>query len=295
MDFFDNHYINMKTSSHSPGETNVKCSESFNYWKRSLTQRIQSRIVLDNLPWEGDTKDFFYQVLLNKGYLAVFKNMEYGIAFQPCELYGYNFYYSYTNAIISNPVFQADFIIGEDCEIIKLSPDYRGVGDIVDFFASLLANATASLDVSIWNTRIPFLMYGKDKAGRVLLEKIYDRVSEGNPAVFFESEAKLNTEDSPIHIEKLQDSKTFISGELIKVVKELLSMFDSEIGIADITEKKERRITSEVEAEKDGYDARLNTWIDTLNNSLSKVNKKYNLNIIARKRCEDYVSDSYED
>lgn len=106
---------------------------------RAFYERMINGLKIE-IPWSGDVKDFFNYCLYGYGYVAVFENETYGVSFQPCTLSGYDFYYRPTNAIITNPIFQANFEIGTECEILKLTPDYFGTFDIIYYYAEKWLN-----------------------------------------------------------------------------------------------------------------------------------------------------------
>ena len=68
----------------------------------------------------------------------------------------------------------------------------------------------------------------------------------------------------------------------------------TEIGIPNISEKKERLVVDE--ANKKDYETQINIdlWLENINESLKLVNKMFNLNITARKRY-DYQSNVVEE
>lgn len=285
-DWISSNVINIADGGRSPVNQNRVDNISYGYWSRALLQRLRSQVVIEDCIWkDADVQDFLYFCLIYYGHVAVFKTPEFGLAFQPATLSGYNFYYMPTDAIVTNPLLQRTFKIHKDCEILRLTPDFRGVYDIIDYYAKRLSVATASLDVSLFNSRIPFLMYGGNKAAVKMLEMIYDRVAEGNPAIFVESKKgndkvkDIEGAADNLHIETLPQANNFISGELIAVIKELLAMFDREIGITDLSEKKERKISMEVETEKEQSTARAETWVNVFNVTAKNVNDMFGTNM----------------
>ena len=68
---------------------------------------------------------------------------KYGVICQDCGLSGFDVFYQPTRCIIANPHLPGlkEFKIHENCEIIKLQPDYGSVMDLVTTYADLMALA----------------------------------------------------------------------------------------------------------------------------------------------------------
>ena len=178
--------INLYAGTTAPSSIKAYNNKTFDYWMRALFQRATSVIQMDLIDeWEDDKKDFLYFCLFKFGYVAAFKNDKFGNAFQPCELSGYDFYYRPTKAIISNPALKNSFHldIGKDCEILKLTPDYMGIWDILEYHASRLSELDNAINMSIKNTKIPMILFGRNKAASNALKKVLDLVSKGENAV----------------------------------------------------------------------------------------------------------------
>ena len=163
-------------------------SVTYAYWQRSLYQRAISTIDFKGLPehWEASNRDFFYWCLFRFGYIGVFDTDKFGLSFQPGNLYGFDFYYQPVEFIVANPKLSARFKIHEECEIIKLTPDYAGIWDIISYYAMLLSALDSGISSSIVNSKFAWMMGAKNKAAAETLKKIFDRVASGEPAVVFD-------------------------------------------------------------------------------------------------------------
>lgn len=230
--------------------------------------------------WKGDAYAFFKLCLFGRGFLAISQNDEYGYFFQPCGLRGRDFYYQPTDAIISNPVMSAELKLHKECELLRLTLDYTGVCDILAFYAEKLAQASSALDVAIHNSKIPFILAGRNKASVNALKKIMDLVAQGNPAVYLDS-VLLNDrtdKDNPFLATTLvpNPKQNYIVSDLLKDIQTLLSDFDAEIGIQSIPYQKAERMT-QFESQSKGNDsqARLATWTECLDMSLDAIHTLY--------------------
>lgn len=274
--------INISAGFNSPSSVKAFNNASFAFWQRSLFQRAQS--VLDfEVPanWEGRYKDFFLYCLFRFGYVAVFKRDEYGFTFQPASLRGYDLYYQPTNALITNPSLSQslDLEIGTDCELLKLTPDYMGIWDIITYTAAKLSNMDNAIDMSIINNKFAFILGAKNKNAASALKKILDYVNKGEPAVIYDLKLANDhgSDDAPFQEWKRDNLKnSYLTTDQLQDMQTIINNFDSEIGIPTAPyQKKERMITDEVDAKTYDAKARSLTWFKTLTSSIKDIKKLY--------------------
>lgn len=270
---------------YTPTHINPKNNATFEFWQRALFQRAMS-VLKFTLPdeWRGSTEDFFNYCLFRYGYLAVFRTDELGLVFNPCTLSGYNFYYQPTRAIVTNPTFTVskELTIGVDCQLIKLCPDYRGIYDIVSFYAEKLANISSAIDMSLINSRFAFILGAKNKSSARALEKIMDKVSSGESTVIYDMQILNDATDKAEPWQFLERSNikdSYLTTMQLADFDTLLKQYDTEIGIPTVAEKKERLVTSEAETKVVDSTTRSRVWVDTLQSSIELVNKQFGTNI----------------
>lgn len=271
-------------------------SVTYAYWQRSLYQRAISTIDFKGLPdtWEANVRDFFYWCIFVYGYVGVFDIDEFGLSFQPGALKGFDFYYQPTNFIVANPRLtdtaikssSKEFTIHEDCELIKLCPDYSGIWDTISYFAMLLSALDSGISSSIVNSKFAWLMGAKNKPAAEALKKIFDKVASGEPAVVFDNSLLAmdpqSKEESWSFLERSNLKQSYITTDMLMDRSTLLSSFDAEIGIRSLPyNKKERLVTAEAESREQDSTARLMVWKKTLDSSLELVNKMFKTNITA--------------
>lgn len=274
--------INIAAGRFSPSSKKSYNNYSFWYWSRSLFQRMASVIEFE-VPenWEGKTKDFFVYCLFKYGYVAVFYDEKFGLSFQPCNLKGYDFYYQPTGALVANPLLQKEFTIGVDAEILKLSPDYFGYFDIVEFYAEKLSMLDVSINSSIVNSKFAYLLGAKTKGAAQALKKLLDQINKGEPAVIYDSrifdDPSSKGDVSPFQTWFRDSMKNnYITDDLLKDFQTIINDFDREVGIPTIPyEKKERLVQSEAESTEIDAKARSLVWINTLDSSIKEVKQLY--------------------
>ena len=263
-------------------------SVTYAYWQRSLFQRAISTIDFEGLPdtWKASVRDFFYWCVFAYGYVGVFDTDEFGLSFQPGAFYGFDFYYQPTEFIVANPKLNKRFTIHEDCEIIKLTPDYRGIWDIISYYAMLLSALDSGINMSIVNNKFAYLMGAKNKAAAETLKKIFDKIASGDPAVIFDQSLLQDdpqTKTEPYQfLERSNLKQSYLTTDQLMDRSTLLSSFDAEIGISSVPyQKKERLVTAEAESREQDSTARLMVWKATLDSSLELVNNMFGTSIKA--------------
>lgn len=298
---FNMENVNMPTYDaykHYPQSTAPYDNYAFDYWERSLFQRLASVLEFDGLPEEWTEQDgvydFFIYCLFRYGFLCISED-ERGIWFQPCTVGGQNFYRQPTYAMVNNPAWKEvkKIELGTAGALLKLTPDYRGLYDIVTYFAEKLAILDCSVNTSLINSKIPHIVVGKTPTAIQALKKIIDKINRGEPSAFWEakvtpSKDPNNKAESPFEMIDLFKKDKYITSDLLEDRQRIIDAFDQEIGIKTLPiHKKERMSTAEVSSNNVDSTARINTWLESLNKSLDIINKMFGTNITVKNRYEE--------
>ena len=286
MNYFPLNYqqINVAAGTYNPSNVKSFNNKTYAFWERSLFQRACSVLQFE-LPedWQGSVKDFFYYCLFKFGYVAVFETDKLGKVFQPCTLNGYNFYYQPTEALISNPLYSDKLTIGEQCEIIKLTPDYYGIWDIISYYAEKLSTLDNAINMSLINNKFAFLIGARNKTAGEALKKMLDKVNRGEPAVIYDMKLLNDPQDKAEpwqFLERKNLKESYLTTEQLMDFQTLLNNFDTEIGIPVLPyQKKERMVVSEAESKIIDATSRSVVWFDTLSSCIGVVNKHFDMNI----------------
>lgn len=249
------------------------------FFERNLFQRAISRydfILPEN--WE---KDFVLYCLWFIGFGAVFNSEDFGLIFQPCSFNGkLNIWYEPTEANIHTPLINKDnMIIGEDCEILRINPDWFGCWDIIHYYAEKLSLISQSFDMNIENTKLAYFIACDNKADAETLKKVLDKANSGEPNVFYKSNSKrpnVAGDKKPPFDEYTRDiSNTYIADKIIQSYRDVVNLFNVEIGIPTIKDKKERMLEDEVNKNNGEVLSRAIIWRDTLQKCMDKCNKLF--------------------
>ena len=279
-------YINAETSQVTPSTVHVKDSGLCRYFTKYLLQKAMSVFEWD-LP-ETWNKDYFLYVLYCWGYVAVINTDKFGVIPQGCGLKGYDVFYAPTHAVIANPLLSGilEPRIGTQCELLKLQPDFSGILDLVGHYAEQMALASQSVSVNLLNSKLSYVFTAKTKALAESLKKMYDQIASGEPAVVIDSRLK-NAADGEETWKAFEQNVggNYIVTNLLADLRKIEAMFDTEIGIPNAnTDKRERLIQDEVNANNIETYSKCAMWLENLQDSCKRVNDMFGLSISVRWR-----------
>ncbi len=248
------------------------------FYMRALYQRTIAGTTF-KLPndWRR-AKRYFKNVLFSQGFIGVIKTPKYGIIPQLCTFNGYGLFLQPVNMVVCQPLVEFEGVIGEDCELIHLCGDYRGIWDIIEHFAIRLSVAITSLDCALMNERVSLLAAGKSKQAAETIKFLYEKISAGEPFAVYDKAIKSNAlddKDEPIWTYSQDVASQYISDKLLADIDTILMQFDKEIGIAAVGEKKERMLTDEIAMQNEDSCARASTWFENLSDSFDLCNELF--------------------
>lgn len=272
--------INLYNAQFSPSTVHVKNTALQRYFRKYLLQKAIS-VFKWTLPEEWD-EDYFKYTLYGMGYIAVLNTRSFGIICQGGALGGYNLYYRPSYIMITNPLLKETITanINTDCAIIKLQPDYSSIMDIVGYYADQLALAAEALGMNLVNVKTGVVFGAKNKAQAESYKKMYDRLGDGNPAVVIDKDL-LDDTGKPTWFPFVQNMKEqYITPEILSDMRKIEAMFDTDIGIPNAnTDKKERLVTDEVNANNVETATRCELWLDSIRKGIDQANAMYGLTL----------------
>lgn len=266
---------------------------SMDYWARSLLQRLTALIDFEGLPEAGTNpvqyawdKDALKYGLFMMGYQIVFRSKTYGVVPQPGGLTGFGLQYQPSGAIVNTPYFQFNdpLKIGVDCELIKLSPDYYGVYDIITKYAAELKEIDTSIKSAARNSRLAYALVAKDQKSARTMQAIREKIINGDDVIVdkeaFPAKDKINPDAAPWFQFDRDLKANYILSDLLDARRTTLVDFYREIGVRMLDDKKERMLTAEVDAGNAETFIRSEVWIETLKESCEKVNEMFGTSIV---------------
>lgn len=248
------------------------------YFMRSLYERAiaGTRFTLPKT-WN---KNYFKNVLYLNGFIAIIKTAKYGIIPQINTLSGYGLYRQPTHVLVAQPLVDFEGEIGKDCELIRLTPYYMGIWDIIEHYAIQLSELLTTVHVSVLSSRAPFMAAAKNKNAAQTLKAIVEKITAGDVAIVYDENVlsqagAMSGNTEPIWTASTSTRESYIIDKLLADLDTTLKMFDREIGIAALGEKKERRIEIEVEQDAADAAARCETWAEMLQETFDNTNRLF--------------------
>ena len=293
---FDYQTLNYYNAQRSPSTVHVKNTRLRRYFRKYLFQKAIS-VFKWNLPEEWD-KDYFLYTLYGLGYIAVVDTDQYGVICQGGALGGYNLYYRPSYIIITNPLLKETMtcsidrrteglvdraltsVSDKECVLIKLQPDYSSIMDIVGYYADQMALASESMGINLLNVKSGTVFGAENKAKAESFKKMYDMLSDGDPAVVIDKQL-LDDQGKPVWFPFTQNVKeSYVVSDMLSDMRKIEAMFCTDIGIPNAnTDKRERLITDEVNANNVETSSRCEMWLEEIRKGLTKANSKYKLNL----------------
>lgn len=254
----------------------------YQYWFRSCLHKIDSSLIFKGLPDEWP-EDFFKFILWARGYCAVFQTERWGTTFQPvASLSGYDFYYQPTTVAIANPYYNKQLTLHKDVELIKLTPDFCGIFDVIAHYSQQLAELTKSIQMQFINAKTPMVMVANSKAESELIKTIYDQVERGESLVVYKN--KLNDNEiiprtTPFGFWNQDFKQTYIATDLLDNLQKVLDNFYMEIGLPTSLDKSSHVLNEEADFQAAQSQARLACWVANLEESFERVEKLFGLHL----------------
>lgn len=253
------------------------------YWFRALYERLTSAIDI-KIP-EDWSRQFFTLILYSFGSMPIFYTERYGTTFQPATPMDFNswFYEPKQWRVVHTDIFNKVLTVGKDCEILRMTNDWCGVLDIIDFYASKLAEASQGIDVALTNAKMPFILTADNQSAAETLKQVYDKLKLGETLIVYDQPSKfLSDEIFPTGDEPFQSfindlKSNYMGTELIENVNSIINQFYMEIGLPTQSSEHGKSHTLNIEAEQaqQQSEARLDTWITNLKDSVKRINAMF--------------------
>ena len=289
-------FENLYNSMRSPSTVHCRNTALVEYYTKYLLEKAISVFKFEGLP-EKWAVNYFQYVLFGYGYIAVINTDKYGVIPQQSGLTGYNVFYQPTIVTIANPLLDGlkTLEIGTQCEIIKLQPNYSGVMDIVTTYADLMALCLETAGINLLNSKMSYIFFSQNKASAETFKKMYDKVASGEPMAVIDK-SLLDDEGNPAWTMFTQNvGQNYITDKILNDLKTIEDQFNTEIGIPNAnTQKRERMIVDEVNANNIDTNAKISLWLETMKRDIEKVNNMFGLNISVSHRFQNESVIDYE-
>lgn len=247
------------------------------YYTNRLYKMLVSRFTFDNIP------DTFDKAILNSvfitGVLGVFDSGQ-GIYCLKCSPYGLDIYDNPTKFTIANHhIIKDTYSIGINGELIyidRFKGMFSSAYPILLHYAEQLANIDQSLNTALINSRVSFMFRASNQKELESFKLMYDQISQGKPAVFMKK--AVDDDGNSVLFNNVQNM--YVGNELLLTKRQIMNEFLSIIGVNNAnTDKRERLNADEVHANDIELCTTIQTWLNNLRESITKVNRLFNFNI----------------
>lgn len=257
-----------------PKDVSGIANTSAAYYRQWMLKKIFGRFEFSGIPDNWDM-DYMLECLFIDGLFCI-TDTSMGILPLRCGVTGINVFNHPTEAIIANPVLgNLRRIIDEDCVIVKLQFDYKGVGWMLDRYSALLAMCDSSISVNLLNSKVTFIGLASSKAQSESMKKMYDMISMGEPAVFVNGD-QINQEKFFFNNVK----QNFVADDIQLLKRKIVNEFLSEIGINNANlDKRERLNSEEVNANNEEMYCNVEHWLENIKEGLNGANRLYGLSL----------------
>lgn len=283
--FYD--YINTVDSSTQPANQHVLGTQTGRFYQRYLLKKALA-VFKWELP-EYWNENYFLYSLYCRGFVAIFDCPEFGIIPQACGLAGYNVFYQPKEAVIANPLIRATRReIDKDCVLLQLQPDYSGIVDLTAHYAEKMALASSTININLWHARIGTIFFAKSDAEQQTIKKAYDRLSGGDPMVIVNKNLWNADGDLKYEVFNRDVKSSYIISDLIADLRKIEAEYDTRIGIPNAnTDKRERLITDEVNANNVETTILSDLWMDSIQDGIKKARDMFGIEIKCERRYDD--------
>ena len=283
---------NLINSAYNPSYFHVENTYLTEYFRRYLFNKAVSIFDFD-IPETWD-RDYLQFCLFALGYVGVFKTGEYGVIPQAGNISGFDLYYRPKKFMCVNPYLRQhyyDLEIGKDCVLVKLTSDYIGILDMINYYADQLALSAETWGINLFTARVGYMAIASNKAAAESLKKAYDEMSGGNPFVVLDKDLMREDGGRPWEWFAQDLGSNFIGPEILADMRKIETMFDADIGLKNSnTDKKERLITAEVEANDDSTLSKSDVWLDNIKDGLKEIKNMFGVDIKVRRRYNEEKS-----
>lgn len=280
--YFDYTLSNLYTAGQQPNTIHVSDTGLSYMFRKQLFEKALSVFKFD-IPETWDL-DYFRISLFMFGNVCIFDSGTFGVIPQFATLSGFNVFYMPNEALVANPLLPNinRLKIHKDCEIIKLRPDYSGIMDIVGYYADQMAIIAETFTCDINNSKLAYIFGAENEAQAQSFKKMYDNIYKGEPNVVIDKKL-FNAEGEPTWHEFNQNLKnTYIGDLLIDALNAVEDRFCTLIGIDNAnTDKRERLIAPEVEANKAETKALSTLWLERMQDGIRRANNMFGLSLSA--------------
>ena len=159
----------------------------------------------------------------------------------------------------------------EECILVMNNYDRVPTGATIGLFAQRLTEAQRTCDINIKAQRTPVLI-PTDQRQYFTLKKMYEEYDGNTPAIF--ADKNLVSTDM---LKAIKTDAPFIANDVMEYQREIWNSFLTFLGISNLSEKRERLITSEADSNNELINMNMQSYLIPRKEACEQFNDKFGL------------------
>lgn len=186
----------------------------------------------------------------------------------PTEIQCYSYRFNQRRSLYMNDTGEEK---GKECILVLNNYDRIPTASTITLFALRLAEAQRTADVNIKAQRTPVLV-STDQKQKFTLEKTYEQYDGNSPVIFADSNSI-----TPDALKVFKTEAPFIADKIMDYKREIWNEFLTFMGISNLSEKRERMISNEVDSNNELINLNLQALLIPRKKACEQFNEKYGL------------------
>lgn len=233
---------------------NLPDSMSAKYLEECLYYRGQAALL-----WDEDY-NFINTQAADAGYINI-----YGL---PTKLNCYSYSYNQMRELY---VPGTDLPPEEECILVMNNYERVPTCSTIELYAERLAEAQRACDINIKSTKTPMLIL-TDKNSELSMRNMYAQYDGNSPVIF--GDKSILTDNA---VTVLKTDAPFIANDIRLYMREIWNDFLSFLGISNLSEKRERLITSEADSNNELINMNMQSYLIPRKQACKEFNQKFGL------------------
>lgn len=160
---------------------------------------------------------------------------------------------------------------GKECILVMNNYERIPTSVSISLFAYRLAEAQRTVDVNIKSLRTPILIT-TDQKQYYTLKKMYEEYDGNTPAIFADKNLI-----SPDALKAIKTDSPVLLDDIMQYKREIWNEFLTTMGLQNLSEKKERLISNEVDSNNEVINMNLQALLIPRKDACKQFNEKYGL------------------
>ena len=159
----------------------------------------------------------------------------------------------------------------EECVLVMNNWDRVPTGATICLFAERLTEATRTCDINIKSQRTPILI-PTDQKQYFSMKKMYEEYDGNSPVIF--GDRNLTGSEN---LKAIKTDAPFIANNVMDYKREIWNEFLTFLGVSNLSEKRERLITSEADSNNELINLNMESYLIPRKEACEQFNEKFGL------------------